>query len=82
MARLTLLDGGAASAQPAGESRDLPDAEMHILDSGHFDYVLQGTGLLSGCTAGYDIGQDKSLDVDSEFDFELIEFLMRKKLGQ
>ena len=27
MARLTLLDGGAASAQPAREPRDLPDAE-------------------------------------------------------
>ena len=27
VARLTLLDGGAASAQPAGEPRELPDAE-------------------------------------------------------
>lgn len=43
-------------------------------------YIRTGTGLLSGRTQGYDIGQDKSLDVDSEFDFELIEFLMRKRL--
>lgn len=44
-------------------------------------YLRRGTGLLSGRTQGYDIGAAKSLDVDSEFDFELIEFLMRKRLG-
>jgi CMP-N,N'-diacetyllegionaminic acid synthase len=44
-------------------------------------YLRKGTGLLSGCTQGYDIGSAKSLDVDSQFDFELIEYLMRKKHG-
>jgi CMP-N,N'-diacetyllegionaminic acid synthase len=44
-------------------------------------YLRRGTGLLSGCTAGYDIGQDKSLDIDSDFDFELVSFLLRKRLG-
>ena len=44
-------------------------------------YLRTGTGLLSGRTQGYDIGVDKSLDIDSEFDFELIEYLMRKRLG-
>ena len=34
---------------------------------------------LSGKVEGYDIGVDKSLDLDSEFDFELIEYLMKKK---
>jgi hypothetical protein len=43
-------------------------------------YLRRGTGLLSGCTHGYDIGAHKSLDVDSQFDFELIEFLMRKRM--
>lgn len=52
-------------------------ASIYILDPG---YLRRGTGLLSGRTHGYDIGASKSLDVDSEFDFELIEYLMKKRL--
>ncbi len=52
-------------------------ASVYVLDPA---YLRSGTGLLSGKTEGYDIGADKSLDVDSEFDFTLIEYLMRKKL--
>ncbi len=51
-------------------------ASIYVLSP---DYLRSGTGLLSGCTQGYDIGPSKSLDVDSELDFELIEFLMRKR---
>ena len=28
---------------------------------------------------GYDIGQQKSYDIDSEHDYEIIEFLMKQK---
>ena len=52
-------------------------ASIYVLSP---DYLRRGTGLLSGRTHGYDIGLAKSLDVDSEFDFELIEYLMRKRL--
>ena len=52
-------------------------ASIYVLSP---EYLRRGTGLLSGCTQGYDIGASKSLDVDSQFDFELIEFLMRKRL--
>ena len=45
-------------------------------------YLRRGTGLLSGCTQGYDIGQAKSLDIDSDFDFELVTFLMQQRLGR
>ena len=51
-------------------------ASIYILSP---DYVRKGTGLLSGETIGYDIGQDKSVDIDSEFDFALMEFLFEKK---
>ncbi|MDC0213251.1 acylneuraminate cytidylyltransferase family protein [Gammaproteobacteria bacterium] len=51
-------------------------ASIYVLSR---DYLMTGTGLLSGKTAGYDIGQPKSLDVDSEFDFKLIEFLMNDR---
>jgi CMP-N-acetylneuraminic acid synthetase len=53
-------------------------ASIYVLSP---DYLLRGTGLLSGRTHGYDIGSHKSLDIDSEFDFELIEYLMKKRLG-
>ena len=43
------------------------------------DYLRNSDGLLSGRTKGYDIGIEKSFDLDSEFDFELIEHLMKKK---
>lgn len=52
-------------------------ASIYVLSP---NYLRSGTGLLSGCTQGYDIGAEKSLDVDSEFDFKLIEFLMREKM--
>ena len=54
-------------------------ASIYVLSP---DYLRRGTGLLSGCTQGYDIGASKSLDVDSQFDFELIEYLMRKRLEE
>jgi CMP-N,N'-diacetyllegionaminic acid synthase len=53
-------------------------ASIYVLSP---DYLRRGTGLLSGRTEGYDIGAAKSTDIDSEFDFELVEYLMRKRLG-
>jgi len=53
-------------------------ASIYVLSP---DYLRRGSGLLSGHTQGYNIGQAKSLDMDSEFDFELIEYLMAKRLG-
>ena len=44
------------------------------------EYIRQVEYLLDGHTEGYDIGVEKSLDVDSEFDFQLIEFLMKIKV--
>lgn len=44
-------------------------------------YIRSASYLLDGHTEGYDIGSEKSLDVDSDFDFLLIEYLMKRKLG-
>ena len=67
---------------PVVRRQDAPRVFEHVASiyvlSPH--YLRSGTGLLSGCTQGYDIGVEKSLDVDSEFDFKLIEFLMREKM--
>ena len=42
-------------------------------------YIRTGSGLLFGRTVGYDIGVRKSLDLDSAFDKELIEYLMLRE---
>lgn len=44
------------------------------------DYIQRSCHLLDGHTEGYDIGNEKSLDVDSEFDFLLVEYLMKRRL--
>ena len=66
---------------PIVRRQDAPQVYEHVASI----YVLapaflrRGTGLLSGKTVGYDIGVEKSLDVDSAFDFRLIEFLMTQR---
>ena len=42
-------------------------------------YLLSSDNLLDGNLRGYDIGKDKSFDIDSELDFKIIEFLMSNK---
>lgn len=42
------------------------------------EYVRRVDYLLDGVTEGYDIGVEKSFDIDSELDFSIIEFLMKK----
>lgn len=67
---------------PVVRRQDAPNVYEHVASIYVLSpaYLRRGTGLLSGCTQGYDIGVSKSLDVDSQFDFEIIEFLMRKRL--
>ena len=51
-------------------------ASIYVLDP---DYLRHANHLLDGHAEGYDIGQAKSFDIDSEFDFRIIEMLMRDK---
>jgi CMP-N,N'-diacetyllegionaminic acid synthase len=53
-------------------------ASIYVLSP---NYIRSVSYLLDGHTEGYDIGSEKSLDVDSDFDFLLIEYLMKRKLG-
>ena len=70
--------------KPIVRRQDAPKVYTHVASIYVLspEYLRRGTGLLSGRTQGYDIGADKSLDVDSQFDFELIEYLMAKRLRQ
>jgi len=43
------------------------------------EYIKRENHLLSGHAEGYDIGVEKSLDIDSSFDYCLVEYLMKKK---
>ena len=53
-------------------------AGPYVLDP---DYLRRANHLLEGHAEGYDIGPEKSFDIDSELDFAIVEFLMRRKLG-
>ena len=52
-------------------------ASIYVLNP---DYLRNSDGLLDGKVEGYDIGIKKSFDLDSEFDFELIEYIMKNKV--
>lgn len=53
-------------------------ASIYVLSP---SYIRKASYLLDGYTEGYDIGSEKSMDVDSDFDFLLIEYLMKRKRG-
>lgn len=53
-------------------------ASIYILSP---EFIRSGNGLLSGETEGYLMPVSKSFDVDSELDFQIVEFLMKKKLN-
>ena len=54
-------------------------ASIYVLSP---EYLMNSDNLLDGNLRGYNIGQDKSFDVDSELDFKIIEFLMSNKKNQ
>jgi CMP-N,N'-diacetyllegionaminic acid synthase len=45
------------------------------------EYLRRANHLLDGHAEGYEVPEGKHLDIDSELDFLLIEFLMKRKLG-
>ncbi len=83
---LEVVDGSLRMCKtlphPVVRRQDAPKVYEHVASIYVLspEYLRRGTGLLSGRAQGYDIGASKSLDVDSQFDFELIEFLMHKRL--
>lgn len=63
--------------------QDAPPVYEHVASIYVFspEYIHSASYLLDGHTEGYDIGSEKSLDVDSDLDFLLVEYLMKRKLG-
>jgi len=61
--------------------QDAPSVFEHVASTYAMTpkHIRTKNHLLSGYAEGYDIGYEKSLDIDSEFDFILIEYLMQRK---
>jgi len=64
--------------------QDQPEVYEHVASTYVLDpaYIRSANHLLDGHAEGYDIGQSKSFDVDSELDFFIIEALMREKYSR
>lgn len=54
-------------------------AGVYVLRS---DYLRSASHLLDGHAEGYEVPEGKNLDVDSEIDFQLVEFLLKRRLGR
>jgi CMP-N,N'-diacetyllegionaminic acid synthase len=53
-------------------------AGVYVLDA---DYLRRAGHLLDGHAAGYEVPEHKALDIDSELDFQIIEFLLGRRLS-
>ena len=51
-------------------------ASIYIMKA---NYLRESDGLLSGNVIGYDVGQEKGLDIDTDLDFKIIEYLIKNK---
>jgi CMP-N,N'-diacetyllegionaminic acid synthase len=81
-----ILDNGALSmSKTLGPTvirrQDAPPVYEHVASIYAMlpEKIKKKDHLLSGHSEGYDIGFEKSLDIDSEFDFKLVEYLMKVK---
>jgi CMP-N,N'-diacetyllegionaminic acid synthase len=54
-------------------------AGVYVLDTG---YLRRASHLLDGYAVGYEVNEDKAHDIDSEQDFQIIEFLLGKRLNR
>jgi len=53
-------------------------AGIYVLDPA---YLKRANHLLDGHTEGYVLPDEKSLDIDTEFEFQLVEYLLRRRMG-
>ena len=53
-------------------------AGVYVLDP---EYLRRATHLLDGNAFGYELPAEKALDVDSELDFSIVEFLLKRRAG-
>jgi CMP-N-acetylneuraminic acid synthetase len=75
--RMSKSLGGTVVARQAAPPVFEHVASIYVLDP---LYLKRANHLLDGHAEGYDIGPEKSFDIDSELDARIVEMLMRDKL--
>lgn len=79
------VDGGFVVCKPLGDRvlrrQDAPMVYEHVASIYVLSpqYLRQSSGLLDGNVEGYLMPHERSLDVDTQFDFDIVEHLMTKK---
>ena len=51
-------------------------ASMYVLKP---DFIKRKKNLMEGRILGFNVPQEKSLDIDSSYDFSLVEYLLKKR---
>ena len=74
--RMSKSIGGTVVARQAAPPVFEHVASIYVLDP---EYLRRAGHLLDGHAEGYDIGPEKSFDIDSELDFRIVEMLMRQR---
>ena len=66
---------------PVIRRQDAPQVYEHVASIYVLSpvYLRSANHLLDGHAEGYDISEEKNMDIDSELDFELVEFMMKRK---
>ena len=77
--RMSKSPGGTVVARQAAPTVYEHVASIYVLDPA---YLRRAGHLLDGHAEGYDIGPEKSFDIDSELDFRIVEVLMRDRLAK
>lgn len=77
--RMSKSQGATVLARQAAPPVFEHVAGVYVLDPA---FVRRANHLLDGHAEGYEVPESKTLDIDSEFDFELIEYLMKRRLNR
>lgn len=77
--RMSKSRGGAVLARQSAPAVYEHVAGIYLLRP---DYIRRCNHLLDGRVLGCEVSEDKAFDIDSEFDFEIIQFLLGRRLQQ
>ncbi|MEQ8182889.1 acylneuraminate cytidylyltransferase family protein [Marinobacter salarius] len=72
------LDGYVTRRQDAPEAFDITTV-AYVASP---DFILSGRSLFSGCVRAAKVPVERAIDIDTLHDFEIAEFLMRKRLEE
>lgn len=77
--KMSKSDGGRVLARQSAPPVFEHVAGVYVLDP---RYLRSANHLLDGHAEGYELPPEKALDIDSEFDFQIVEYLLKRRYGQ